>query len=63
MTNIDDNAYARLKCPLCGLQLLTHAEYNAQMRAPDALWECPRCKRTAYFDDEYWETEGGGREP
>ena len=41
---------------VCGLVYLTQAEYDRQMRYPDAIWSCPICRmRGAQWDDENYE--------
>lgn len=44
-----------VRCLEHGLVPLSDEEYNAQMGAPDSLWECPLCRRPATWDDETYE--------
>lgn len=41
-------------CDDHGQQFLTEEEYSRQLSRSDALWTCPRCGESAYWDvDEY----------
>ena len=65
--NIDN--YARVRCPVHGPVVLNLEEYERQINDPDSTWLCPawevdppgQCGREADFDDEFFETQGGGR--
>lgn len=39
----------------CGGSFLTEEEYTRQMYRPNSLWQCPRCKGDANWDDDNYE--------
>ena len=43
-------------CPLHGRVFLSHEEYDEQIRDTYAVWKCPRCGKSALFDDELYES-------
>lgn len=44
-----------VSCPVHGQVYLTKAEYDRQMNLADDRWACPRCGRTAEFDDDNYD--------
>lgn len=42
-------------CREHGQVFLTDEEYDSQMDAPDSVWKCPLCGRSAEWDDENYE--------
>lgn len=42
-------------CPIHERQFLTQTQYDAQMNDPNSKWKCPKCGRTARFDDITYE--------
>lgn len=42
-------------CEAHGQQFLTEEQYAHQMSRPDALWRCPRCGESAYWDDDEYD--------
>ena len=59
----ESERYAMVRCGNCGPQYLTRKLYNEQMQRPNSTWRCPQCAQEADWSDDFWEEEGGGREP
>ena len=44
-----------VNCSSCGNVSLTELQYEWQMERPDRLWQCPKCRGIAEWDDETYE--------
>lgn len=42
-------------CDTDGQVFLTSEEYERQMNRPDSMWQCPRCRDVAQWDDDNYE--------
>jgi hypothetical protein len=51
-------AWARIRCPVHGVQELTREEYNRQMNRFNSPWLCG-CGEACSFDDDYFERRHG----
>ena len=49
-----DSPYG-IYCEEHGEQGLTKENYTKQMNNPDALWKCPICGMSAWWDDDRYE--------
>jgi hypothetical protein len=54
VAGLDRTPYAVL-CDDHGQQFLTEQQYRQQLNRPDSLWACPRCGKSAHWDDDEYE--------
>lgn len=57
MSITEDPQFARVICPVHGVQGVSRRNYNEQQTRPEAEWECPVCGAASEFDQSDWDSK------